>query len=78
MNYLQELRKALNTSRCYRWRYRRLTISITVIGEAEMKTKSLSRNFSNKTDLLVVTADIGAAYMDYSLEREKASFLCKS
>jgi thiamine-monophosphate kinase len=51
-----------------------LIISITAIGEAE-STEIIYRNGAGQTDLLVVTGDIGAAYMGLQvLEREKQVF----
>lgn len=51
-----------------------LIISITAIGEATQK-ELVYRNGAGETDLLVVTGDIGAAYMGLQvLEREKQVF----
>lgn len=51
-----------------------LIISITAIGEADSE-EIVYRNGAHKTDLLVVTGDIGAAYMGLQvLEREKQVF----
>lgn len=51
-----------------------LIISITAIGEADTE-ELVYRNGANQTDLLVVTGDIGAAYMGLQvLEREKQVF----
>lgn len=51
-----------------------MIISITVIGEAE-ENEIVYRNGAGQTDLLVVTGDIGAAYMGLQvLEREKQVF----
>lgn len=51
-----------------------LLISITAIGEAE-EAEIVYRNGAKATDLLVVTGDIGAAYMGLQvLEREKQVF----
>lgn len=51
-----------------------LIISITAIGEAD-EAELVYRNGANTTDLLVVTGDIGAAYMGLQvLEREKQVF----
>lgn len=51
-----------------------LIISITVIGEAT-EEELVYRNGAKQTDLLVVTGDIGAAYMGLQvLEREKQVF----
>jgi thiamine-monophosphate kinase len=51
-----------------------LIISITVIGEAKTE-EIVYRNGAGQTDLLVVTGDIGAAYMGLQiLEREKQVF----
>ncbi|WP_418264290.1 thiamine-phosphate kinase [Flavobacterium faecale] len=51
-----------------------LIISITVLGEAEAE-EIVYRNGAKATDLLVVTGDIGAAYMGLQvLEREKQVF----
>jgi len=51
-----------------------LILSITAIGEAEAE-ELVYRNGANQTDLLVVTGDIGAAYMGLQvLEREKQVF----
>jgi thiamine-monophosphate kinase len=51
-----------------------LIISITAIGEAD-EEEIVYRNGAKKTDLLVVTGDIGAAYMGLQvLEREKQVF----
>jgi len=51
-----------------------LIISITVIGEANLDD-IVYRNGANATDLLVVSGDIGAAYMGLQiLEREKQVF----
>jgi thiamine-monophosphate kinase len=49
-----------------------LIISITVIGEAD-EDEIVYRNGAKQTDLLVVTGDIGAAYMGLQVLR-KASF----
>jgi thiamine monophosphate kinase len=47
-------------------------ISITAIGEAN-EDEIVYRNGAKQTDLLVVTGDIGAAYMGLQvLEREKS------
>jgi thiamine-monophosphate kinase len=52
-----------------------LIISITAIGEAD-EAELTYRNGAKSTDLLVVTGDIGAAYMGLQvLEREKQVFL---
>ncbi len=52
-----------------------LIISITAIGEAD-EAELTYRNGAQSTDLLVVTGDIGAAYMGLQvLEREKQVFL---
>ena len=52
-----------------------LIISITAIGEAD-EAELAYRNGAQSTDLLVVTGDIGAAYMGLQvLEREKQVFL---
>lgn len=52
-----------------------LTISITAIGEAP-KEKITYRNTAREGDLLVVTGDLGAAYIGLQLlEREKKIFL---
>lgn len=52
-----------------------LIISITAIGEADQE-EIVYRDGAQKTDLLVVTGDIGAAYMGLQvLEREKQVFL---
>jgi len=52
-----------------------LIISITAIGEAD-ENEIAYRNGAQQTDLLVVTGDIGAAYMGLQvLEREKQVFL---
>jgi thiamine-monophosphate kinase len=78
MNYLQELHIATEykvdviggdtTSS------QGLIISITVIGEAD-EDEIVYRNGAKQTDLLVVTGDIGAAYMGLQvLEREKQVF----
>jgi len=51
-----------------------LIISITAIGEAEVE-EIVYRSGAQQTDLLVVTGDIGAAYMGLKvLEREKEVF----
>jgi thiamine-monophosphate kinase len=51
-----------------------LIISITAIGEAD-EDELVYRNGAKQTDLLVVTGDIGAAYMGLQvLEREKQVF----
>lgn len=51
-----------------------MIISITVIGEAD-ENEIVYRNGAKQTDLLVVTGDIGAAYMGLQvLEREKQVF----
>ena len=51
-----------------------LIISITAIGEADAE-EIVYRNGAQQTDLLVVTGDIGAAYMGLQvLEREKQVF----
>ena len=51
-----------------------LIISITALGEADAEEITY-RNGAGKTDLLVVTGDIGAAYMGLQvLEREKQVF----
>ena len=51
-----------------------LIISITAIGEADVE-EIVYRNGAKQTDLLVVTGDIGAAYMGLQvLEREKQVF----
>ena len=51
-----------------------LIISITVLGEAD-EDEIVYRNGAKATDLLVVTGDIGAAYMGLQvLEREKQVF----
>ncbi|MGA9639330.1 thiamine-phosphate kinase [Flavobacterium sp.] len=51
-----------------------LIISITVLGEAD-EAEIVYRNGAKSTDLLVVTGDIGAAYMGLQvLEREKQVF----
>ncbi|MGZ3865071.1 MAG: thiamine-phosphate kinase [Bacteroidia bacterium] len=51
-----------------------LIISITVLGEAE-KEEIVYRNGAKEKDLLVVTGDLGGAYMGLQiLEREKAVF----
>ena len=51
-----------------------LIISITAIGEADAE-EIVYRNGANQTDLLVVSGDIGAAYMGLQvLEREKQVF----
>lgn len=51
-----------------------LIISITVLGEAD-EEEIVYRNGAKATDLLVVTGDIGAAYMGLQvLEREKQVF----
>lgn len=52
-----------------------LVISITAIGEVE-KSKVVYRNGAKENDLIVVTGDLGAAYMGLQiLEREKSVFL---
>ena len=52
-----------------------LIISITAIGEAD-QAEIVYRNGAKQTDLLVVSGDIGAAYMGLQvLEREKQVFL---
>lgn len=51
-----------------------MIISITAIGEAE-EEDIVYRNGANESDLLVVTGDVGAAYMGLQvLEREKQVF----
>jgi thiamine-monophosphate kinase len=50
-----------------------LIISITVIGEAD-EEEIVYRNGAKQTDLLVVTGDIGAAYMGLSFRAEKQFF----
>jgi thiamine-monophosphate kinase len=51
-----------------------LIISITAIGEAD-ESEIVYRNGAKQTDLLVVTGDLGAAYMGLQvLEREKQVF----
>lgn len=51
-----------------------LILSITAIGEAE-ESELVYRNGAKETDLLVVTGDLGAAYMGLQvLEREKQVF----
>jgi thiamine-monophosphate kinase len=51
-----------------------LIISITAIGEAD-ENELVYRNGAKKTDLLIVSGDIGAAYMGLQvLEREKQVF----
>jgi len=51
-----------------------LVISITVLGEVE-KDKAVKRNGAKDGDLLVVTGDLGGAYMGLQvLEREKEVF----
>ena len=51
-----------------------LVISITVLGEAD-SDELVYRNGAQSNDLLVVTGDIGAAYMGLQvLEREKQVF----
>ncbi|QBN19063.1 thiamine-phosphate kinase [Flavobacterium nackdongense] len=51
-----------------------MIISVTVIGEAD-ENELVYRNGAGQTDLLVVTGDIGAAYMGLQvLEREKQVF----
>ncbi len=51
-----------------------LIISVTAIGEAD-EDEIVYRNGANQTDLLVVTGDVGAAYMGLQvLEREKQVF----
>jgi thiamine-monophosphate kinase len=51
-----------------------LIISITALGEAD-ETEIVYRNGAKQTDLLVVTGDLGAAYMGLQvLEREKQVF----
>ena len=51
-----------------------MIISITAIGEAEEQDLAY-RNGANESDLLVVTGDVGAAYMGLQvLEREKQVF----
>jgi thiamine-monophosphate kinase len=51
-----------------------LIISITAIGEAD-EEEIVYRNGAKETDLLIVTGDIGAAYMGLQvLEREKQVF----
>lgn len=51
-----------------------LIISITAIGEAD-ESELVFRNGANENDLLVVTGDLGAAYMGLQvLEREKQVF----
>ncbi len=55
-----------------------LIISITAIGEAD-ENEIVYRNGAGQTDLLVVTGDIGAAYMGLQvLEREKQVFQVNS
>lgn len=52
-----------------------LIISITAIGEAD-ESELTYRNGAGETDLLVVTGDVGSAYMGLQvLEREKQVFL---
>lgn len=52
-----------------------LTISITAIGEAQPE-KIVCRNTAQEGDLIVVTGDLGAAYIGLQLlEREKKVFL---
>jgi thiamine-monophosphate kinase len=52
-----------------------LIISITAFGEVEEHEEIVYRNGANENDLLVVTGDIGAAYMGLQvLEREKQVF----
>lgn len=52
-----------------------LVISVTAIGEVE-KNKVVYRNGANEKDLIVVTGDLGGAYMGLQiLEREKSVFL---
>ena len=52
-----------------------LVLSITAVGSVE-KDKSVHRSGAKKGDLLVVSGDLGAAYMGLQLlEREKAVFL---
>jgi thiamine-monophosphate kinase len=51
-----------------------LNLSITVIGEVN-KDKAVCRNTAQKGDLIVVSGDLGGAYMGLQiLEREKAVF----
>jgi thiamine-monophosphate kinase len=53
---------------------KRIDLSITAIGEADAE-EIVYRNGAKQTDLLVVTGDIGAAYMGLQvLEREKQVF----
>lgn len=55
-----------------------LTISVSVIGRAD-KSQVVYRNGAKEFDLLVVTGDLGAAYMGLQLlEREKAVFKANS
>ncbi len=55
-----------------------LTISVSVIGRAK-KSQVVYRNGAKEFDLLVVTGDLGAAYMGLQLlEREKAVFKANS
>jgi thiamine-monophosphate kinase len=52
-----------------------MVISVTAIGEVE-KEKIVYRNGAKEKDLIVVTGDLGGAYMGLQiLEREKAVFL---
>lgn len=52
-----------------------LIISITAVGEVQ-KNEAIKRSGANINDLLVITGDIGAAYLGYLvLEREKQVFL---
>lgn len=52
-----------------------LLISVTALGEAKAKEITY-RSGANETDLIVVTGDVGAAYMGLQvLEREKQVFL---
>lgn len=52
-----------------------LVISVTAVGEVE-KNKIVYRNGAKENDIIVVTGDLGAAYMGLQiLEREKAVFL---
>jgi thiamine-monophosphate kinase len=54
-------------------RHKRLIISITVIGEAD-EDEFVYRNGAKQTDLLVVTGDIGAAYMGLQVLEREAGF----
>ncbi len=55
-----------------------LTISVSVIGRAK-KSQVVYRNGAKEFDLVVVTGDLGAAYMGLQLlEREKAVFKANS